>query len=61
MAFRDGMAAIAKVLKVAAIAVSGLCLIVMIWQGLFLEGLPASIMVFLLLWTPAWIIRKFIQ
>lgn len=60
MAFRDGMLAIAKVLKVIAVASALICAAATLVDRTFF-GLFIAAGLFLLFWTPAWIIRKFVQ
>jgi hypothetical protein len=69
MAFKEGMGAIAQVLKVLAIASGALCLAGALWNVIPNSGslsnagmlLFCGFFFFLLFWTPAWVIRKFIQ
>lgn len=61
MAFKDGMSAIAKVLKVIAIgSVIGCFFMGMNYGSFFFAGICGAIL-FFLFWTPAWVIKKFIQ
>lgn len=70
MAFKDGMAAISKTLKVIAIGGSGFLVTVGVWScfssvdqsshNAVAAFMCAGILYFLF-WTPAWIINKFIQ
>lgn len=62
MAFEDGMLAISKALKVVG-AVLALCALAFSVTQLqsWLLGTVAAVIVYALLWTPAWIVRKFIQ
>lgn len=60
MAFRDGMQAISKALKVAAVASA----LIFTWAGIAnSDGVfwLLAVVSFLLFWTPAWIIKKFVQ
>jgi hypothetical protein len=68
MAFKDGMAAIAKVLEVGAIIVAASWVIGGVYFAFVGEigpslgfGLMFGMIWFVCLWTPAWLIRKFIQ
>jgi hypothetical protein len=69
MAFKDGMKAIAGVLKVVAvglgIGVPALCVWMAISEGSkigsVIAGFGFGLVLFLVFWTPAWIIKKFIQ
>ena len=69
MAFKDGMYAISKVLKAVAIAAAVACvgagLYVCAYEhggfGFLLGSLVAGTVAFLFFWTPAWVIKKFVQ
>lgn len=61
MALKDGVLAIAKVLKVLAVASACACLFSGAIGGGFLVAATMALGLFLLFWTPAWIIRKFVQ
>jgi hypothetical protein len=61
MAFRDGMLAITKVLKALAIVFGGGWAIVGISDNNLALGAVMGSLFFLLFWTPAWVIKKFVQ
>lgn len=61
MAFKDGMGAIAKVFRVLAVGTAVLCFSLGIANHSLGLGSFLAVSLFLFLWTPAWIIRKFIQ
>lgn len=61
MAIKDGMLAIAKVLKVLAVASACACVFTGTVYGGFLVAIAVALGLFLLLWTPAWVIKKFVQ
>jgi hypothetical protein len=61
MALKDGMLAITKVLKVMAIVFGGGWAIVGISDNSPVLGLIMGALFFLLFWTPAWVIKKFVQ
>jgi len=60
MSFKDGMLAITKVLKVLAVTSAAICIVASIADRTFI-GIFVGIVLFLMLWTPAWVIKKFIQ
>lgn len=69
MAFIDGMHAISKVLKVIAVATAvgafslgvAACTYGTAGISALFAGLAGAAMLFFLLWTPAWVIKKFVQ
>lgn len=61
MAVKDGMLAIAKVLKVLAVASACACLFAGSFYGGFPVAATLAVLSFLSFWTPAWVIRKFVQ
>lgn len=61
MAFKHGVLAIAKALKVIAVVLGGVSFVGYIVSGEILIGLITGAFFFLLFWTPAWILRKFVQ
>ena len=61
MAVKDGMMAISQVLKMAAIlSAAGLLVATLIYSAGAI-GVIMAICSFFLFWTPAWIIKKFVQ
>lgn len=61
MAFKDGMGAIAKVLKVIAVVAAAISLFAGISDHNFAIGASIAVILFIMFWTPAWVIKKFIQ
>lgn len=69
MAFKDGMYAIAKVLSIAATGAAAVSVAVGLYdavagRGGFVSlgiGLAFAAFLFVLFWTPSWVIKKFIQ
>lgn len=69
MAAYDGMMAISKTFKALAIVAALICFAIAILGGVFGDGGSfifilfslLGVIAFFALWTPAWIIRKFIQ
>lgn len=62
MAFQDGMKAVIKTLEIGA-CVLGVGVLAFGVNQLYswTAGIIGAVIVYMMLWTPAWIIKKFIQ
>jgi hypothetical protein len=69
MAYKDGMIAISKVLNALAILGALCALGIAVAGGIFGTGgasifftfVVIAVVLFFLFWTPAWVIKKFVQ
>lgn len=61
MAVKEGVLAIAKVLNVAAVISFAACFYAGSNYGNHVFGVFFGIVSFLVFWTPAWVMKKFVQ
>lgn len=62
MAFQDGMKAVVKTLEIGACLLGlGVLALGVNQLNSWIMGIIGALIVYMMLWTPAWIIKKFIQ